>query len=88
MQLLHFFLRGLLRGPADDKTFCVRLAGLRDDVEVDVGDLLVGNPAIVLRGAHQKVVLGKPRSVYAPGEGCSSQPLEPTQSSSLLGEPQ
>lgn len=88
MQFLHFVLRGLLRGPADDKTFGVGFAGLGDNVEVDVGDLLVGNPAIVLRRTRQKVMLERLSLVDAPAEGCSSQPLEPAQSSSLLGEPQ
>lgn len=88
MQFLHLVLRGLLRGPADDKTFGVGFAGLRNNVEVDVGDLLVGNSAVVLRKPRQRVMIKRPSSVYALGEGCSSQPLEPAQSSLLLGEPQ
>ena len=46
LQLVH---RGLLRGPADDETLIIARSGLRDDVEVNVIHLLVGDAAVVLK---------------------------------------
>ena len=50
MQLLELILRDLVRRPADDETLLVRRARLRDNVEVDMADLLVGELAVVLHG--------------------------------------
>ena len=56
-ELLHGYF--LLR-PADDETLLVGLAGLRDDVEVDVVDDLVGDAAVVLDG--ENAVSGRSRA--------------------------
>ncbi len=48
MQLLELSMICWVRRPADNEAFVVRRAWFGDDVEVDVGDLLVGDFAVVL----------------------------------------
>ena len=48
VELLEVVLRDLVGWPADDQTFVVARARLRDDVEVDMVDLLVRKLAVVL----------------------------------------
>ena len=48
MELLEIIMFCLVSRPADDESFIVRCARLGDNVEMDVGNLLMSDPAIVL----------------------------------------
>ena len=49
VQLLQVVLGDLVSGPADDETFLIGCGWLRDDMEVNVVDFLVGDLAVVLQ---------------------------------------
>ena len=87
MQLLELVVIGLLGRPANDETLVVRSRGLGDDVEVDVIDLLVCKPSVILQQGVSAVVWWDRRQ-DAPGGCCSAPRRRQGQSSSRQGASQ
>jgi hypothetical protein len=74
MKLLQILMFSLLGGPPNNKTLSIGCTGLRDNVEMNMRDLLMSYLAIILAAKDTLALfMHKIYYCYSPEECCSSR---------------